>query len=263
MGDEGIREIALKIFNEGLTWNDARFEYGVKIVNGNTVPAIAEKTLRNKVMQLCQTDPEVSKAFYRYSTTKKQKRTNVNVPAVIIAMIQNSMSLSETAQLLNERYNISITKDTLKTLVKNELKKSDNKILAELLKSHNIRMKSKSSILTPSEFSKIATGVNLYIDEHPNYTEELVSEKDVIESEIERIKSLLAEIEHLKSTGMSEKQICKFKGWGHEQIKRQRRYLKNYELIIAHHKNNPSIQSSAENLVKIPARGPTENPEDR
>lgn len=263
MGDEGIREIALKIFNEGLTWKDARFEYGVKIVDGNTVPAIAEKTLRNKVMQLCQTDPEVAKSFSKYSTTKKQKRTNVNVPAVIIAMIQNSISLSEMAQWLNQKYNINITKDTLKTLVKNEIKKTDNEILAELLKSHNSRMKSKDTMLTSSEFSRIASSVDLYIEEHPDYTEELVSEKDVIESEIERIKSLLAEIEHLKSTGMSENQICKLKGWGHEQIKRQRRYLKNYELIIANHKNNPSIQSSAENLVKIPAGGSTEDPGNR
>lgn len=263
MGDESIREIALKIFNEGLTWKDARFEYGVKIVDGNTVPAIAEKTLRNKVMQLCQTDPEVARSFSKYSTTKKQKRTNVNVPAVIIAMIQNTMSLSEMAQTLNERYHIGISKDTLKTLVKSELKKEGNEILAELLKSHNNRMKSKNTMLTPSEFSMIAKNVDLYIDEHPNHTEQLVYDKDVIELEAEKIKATLAEVEQLKSTGMSENQICKLKGWGHEQIKRQRRYLKNYELIIAHHKNTPSIRSSAENSVKIPAGESTEEPGNR
>ncbi len=248
MSDEDIRKIALKIFNEGLTWYDARLQYGVKIVNEKTVPAIAERTLRNRVMQLCQTDSEVAKAFSRYSTTRKQKRTNVNVPAVIIAMIQNRMSLSEMAQELNQRYNIDISKDTLKTLVKSELKKNGNEILAELLKSHNSRMKSKNRMLTPSEFSRIAENINLYIDKHPNYTEELVSNKNVIESEAERIKSILTEVEQLKSTGMSEIQICKSKGWGLEQIRRQRRYLKNYEVILSQiDKKSQSSQNSVEN----------------
>lgn len=247
MGDEGIREIALKIFNEGLTWKDARFEYGVKIVDGKTVPSIAEKTLRKRVMELCQTDSEVAKSFSKYSTTKKQKRTNVNIPAVIIAMIQNTMSLSEMAQVLNERYNIGISKDTLKTLVKSELKKEGNEILVELLKSHNSRMKSKNTMLTPSEFSRIAKNVGLYINEHPKYTEELVYDKNVIESEIEKIKAILAEVEQLKSIGMSERQICRYKGWGLEQITRQRRYLKNYEVVLSNiDKKSPSSQNPAE-----------------
>jgi hypothetical protein len=235
--NDNLKKIAMQIFSGEITWEDARFKYGTKNVNEKEVPAIAEKTLRRKIIKLCVNDDKLAQVFCKYSTTRRQKRTNINVPAVIIFMIKNCRSFNDMVTELNGMYKVKMTKETLRTLVANELKKSDSEILVELMKEHNIRKKSKQTLLQPSELADINKNVEIYIKKHPEYTETLVFSESAIQQDINRIQSILKEVEYLKSTGMSEREICKKKKWGHEYISRQKRYLENYKFIQKYDKD--------------------------
>lgn len=96
--DEDIIKIAEQIFEENLSWSEACKELN-----------LAEKTLRKKIIELCEKNKDLLEAFINYKEAKN-KHNNINIPAVIVQMVKEQISLSQMANKLE------ITKETLRAL---------------------------------------------------------------------------------------------------------------------------------------------------
>ena len=178
-----IREVANRIFVGDITWEQA----------AKTLK-MAEKTLRKQVSELCKKDEELRRRFFVYSTTRRNKHEEINMPAVIIDMVEKEKSLFQMAETLG------ITKESLRTLIK----KQQDPILNDLLREHFDRKKHKKLMEAP-EKERVQKKVKEYIFEHPEYIPKLKLDSSSIQVEKTKVDSFLFEVEKKKSGGMTEK----------------------------------------------------------
>ncbi|MBO5004577.1 MAG: hypothetical protein J6D03_04905 [Clostridia bacterium] len=214
-----IKEVANRIFAGDMTWKQA-----VKVTG------IAEKTLRNRIINLCKEDEELRKRFYKYSTTRRNKHEDINIPAVIIEMVRQERSLAQMADVLG------ITKESLRTLIKKE----DNPILNKLLNSHSDRRKRKEN-MSLVQRQEVESEIEKYILENPDYIASIKLDSSSIKVEKQKVDSLLFEVEKRKSQGISEKQIAKTMGVGPEYIRRARKRNEKLEMLLKEQTNENNI----------------------
>ncbi len=214
-----IKEVANRIFTGDMTWEQA-----VKVTG------IAEKTLRNRIINLCKEDEELRKRFYKYSTTRRNKHEDINIPAVIIEMVKQERSLAQMADVLG------ITKESLRTLIKKE----DNPILNKLLNSHSDRRKRKEN-MSLVQRQEVEREIEKYILENPDYIASIKLDSSSIKVEKQKVDSFLFEVEKRKSQGISEKQIAETMGVGPEYIRRARKRNEKLEMLLKEQTNENNI----------------------
>ncbi|HBC84669.1 MAG TPA: hypothetical protein DCZ30_04445 [Clostridiales bacterium] len=214
-----IKEVANRIFTGDMTWEQA-----VKVTG------IAEKTLRNRIINLCKEDEELRKRFYKYSTTRRNKHEDINIPAVIIEMVKQERSLAQMADVLG------ITKESLRTLIKKE----DNPILNKLLNSHSDRRKRKEN-MSLVQRQEVESEIEKYILENPDYIASIKLDSSSIKVEKQKVDSFLFEVEKRKSQGISEKQIAETMGVGPEYIRRARKRNEKLEMLLKEQTNENNI----------------------
>lgn len=214
-----IKEVANRIFAGDITWEQA-----VKVLG------IAEKTLRNRIINSCKEDEELRKRFYKYSTTRRNKHEDINIPAVIIEMVRQEKSLAQMADILG------ITKESLRTLIKKE----DDPILNKLLKSHSDRRKRKEN-MSPIQRQEVESEIEKYILENPDYIASIKLDSSSIKVEKQKVDSFLFEVEKRKSQGISEKQIAETMGVGPEYIRRARKRREKLEMLLREQTNENNV----------------------
>lgn len=214
-----IKEVANRIFTGNMTWEQA-----VKITG------IAEKTLRNRIINLCKEDKELMKRFYKYSTTRRNRHEDINIPAVIIEMVKQEKSLAQMAE------DLDIAKESLRTLIKKE----NNPILNKLLNSHLDRRKRKES-MSLIQRREVESEIEKYIIENPDYIASIKLDSSSIKVEKQKVDSFLFEVEKRKSQGISEKQIAETMGVGKEYIRRARKRNEKLEMLLKEQTNENNI----------------------
>ena len=215
-----IREVANRIFVGDITWEQA----------AKTLK-MAEKTLRKQITELCKKDEELREKLYTYSTTRRNKHEEINMPAVIIDMVEKEKSLFQMAETLG------ITKESLRTLIK----KQRDPILKELLKEHFDRKRHKKLMEAP-EKERVQKKVKEYIFEHPEYIPKLKLDSSSIKVEKTKVDSFLFEVEKKKSGGMTEKAIAESMGIGPEYIRRARQRAAKLRMLLEEQKKNYGIE---------------------
>lgn len=210
-----IKEVANRIFAGDITWEQA-----IKILG------IAEKTLRSKITELCVEDEKLRERFYKYSTTRKSRHEDINVPAVIIEMVKQEQSLAQMATSLG------ITKESLRSLIK----KVKDPILNKLLISHSDRKKHRRN-MTVSERDEVESQIEEYISSNPDFISTLKLDASSIRVEKRKVDSFLFEVEEMKSKGMTEKQIAEYMKVGPEYIRRTRKRSKRLEMMLEEENN--------------------------
>lgn len=214
-----IKEVANRIFAGDMTWEQA-----IKVLG------IAEKTLRSKITDLCVEDENLREKFYKYSTTRKSKHEDINVPAVIIEMVKQEQSLAQMAKFLG------ITKESLRTLIKKE----KNPILNKLLNSHSDRKKHKQN-MTVSERKEVESQIEEYISSNPDFISALKLDSSSIRVEKRKVDSFLFEVEKKKSQGMTEKQIAENMKVGPEYIRRARKRSERLKMMLEEENKEKNI----------------------
>ena len=215
-----IREVANRIFVGDITWEQA----------AKTLK-MAEKTLRKQVSELCKKDEELRRRFFVYSTTRRNKHEEINMPAVIIDMVEKEKSLFQMAETLG------ITKESLRTLIK----KQQDPILNDLLREHFDRKKHKKLMEAP-EKERVQKKVKEYIFEHPEYIPKLKLDSSSIQVEKTKVDSFLFEVEKKKSGGMTENAIAESMGIGPEYIRRARQRAAKLRMLLEEQKKNYGIE---------------------